>query len=82
MSSDNIKLFEDKRIRTAWDEANEEWLFYVVDVVAVLTDQATQRSASTKKTSVNPSFRGSFFCWNYFMLCFCSSFCSNCYEPM
>ena len=33
-----IQLFEDKRIRTAWDEKKEEWYFSVVDVVAVLTD--------------------------------------------
>ncbi|MCL2426323.1 MAG: hypothetical protein FWD05_08285 [Oscillospiraceae bacterium] len=34
----NIQLFEDKRIRTVWDEANEDWLFSIVDVVGVLTD--------------------------------------------
>ena len=33
-----IQLFEDKRIRTAWDEEKEEWYFSVVDAVAVLTD--------------------------------------------
>ena len=36
--SDKIQLFEDKRIRTAWDEVKEEWYFSIVDVVAVLTD--------------------------------------------
>ena len=36
--NDNIQLFENKRIRTAWDEEKEEWYFSVVDVVAVLTD--------------------------------------------
>ena len=36
--NDNIQLFEDKRIRTAWDEEKEEWYFSVVDVIAVLTD--------------------------------------------
>lgn len=35
---DQIQLFEDKRVRTAWDEVKEEWFFSVVDVVAVLTD--------------------------------------------
>lgn len=44
--SDKIQLFEDRRIRTAWDEGKEEWYFSVVDVVAVLTDQQTQRGAS------------------------------------
>lgn len=43
---DKIQLFEDKRIRTAWDEEKEEWYFSIVDVVAVLTDQPTQRGAS------------------------------------
>lgn len=36
--NDKIQLFEDKRIRTAWDEEKEEWHFSIVDVVAVLTD--------------------------------------------
>lgn len=33
-----LKLFNDRKIRTAWDEEREEWFFSVVDVVAVLTD--------------------------------------------
>ncbi len=33
-----IQIFEDKRIRTAWNEETEEWYFSVVDVVSVLTD--------------------------------------------
>ena len=45
--NDKIQLFEDKRIRTAWDEEKEEWYFSVVDVVAVLTDQLDARHAST-----------------------------------
>ena len=44
--NNKIQLFEDKRIRTAWDEEKEEWFFSIVDVVAVLTDQPTQRGAS------------------------------------
>ena len=36
--NDKIKLFENQRIRTAWDEEKEEWYFSVVDVVGVLTD--------------------------------------------
>ncbi|MEM5770259.1 MAG: Bro-N domain-containing protein, partial [Bacillota bacterium] len=46
MDDNKIQLFEDKRIRTAWDEETEEWLFSVVDVIGVLTDQPTQRGAS------------------------------------
>ena len=33
-----IKLFEDKKVRTLWDSEKEEWYFSVVDVVAVLTE--------------------------------------------
>ena len=45
--NDKIQLFENTRIRTAWDEEKEEWYFSVVDVVAVLTDQPYARHAST-----------------------------------
>ena len=45
--NNSIQLFEDRKIRTAWDEEKEEWYFSVVDVIAVLTDQPTARNAST-----------------------------------
>ena len=39
MSKDEIiELYEDQPIRTAWNEAEEEWYFSLVDVVGVLTD--------------------------------------------
>ena len=41
-----IQLFEDQKIRVAWDEEREEWYFSIVDVVGVLTDQETLRGAS------------------------------------
>ena len=34
----SIQLFEDQKIRTAWDAEKEEWYFAIVDVIAVLTD--------------------------------------------
>ena len=33
-----IQLFDEKKVRTVWDEENEEWYFSIVDVVEVLTD--------------------------------------------
>lgn len=47
MENDKLQLFEDKAIRTAWDEEAEEWYFSIVDVVAILTEQKTPRGAST-----------------------------------
>ena len=38
MDENKIQLFENKRIRTAWDEERGEWLFAIVDAIAVLTD--------------------------------------------
>ncbi len=38
-----IQIFEDKRIRTAWNEETEEWYFSVVDVIGVLTDSPNPR---------------------------------------
>jgi len=46
VENSQLQLFENKEIRTAWDEEKEEWYFSVVDVVAVLTNQNTQRGAS------------------------------------
>ena len=36
----NIKLFQDKRIRSVWNEEEEQWYFVVEDVVAALTDSS------------------------------------------
>lgn len=36
----NIKIFEDKKVRTEWDDKSEDWWFSLVDVVSVLTDSS------------------------------------------
>ena len=38
-----IKLFEDKKVRTLWDSEKEEWYFSVIDVIAILTDSENPR---------------------------------------
>lgn len=43
--NDKIQLFEDRKIRTAWDEENEEWYFSIIDVISVLTEQADYQGA-------------------------------------
>ena len=39
-----LKLFEDKKVRTVWDDEQEKWYFSVVDVVAILTDSANPQT--------------------------------------
>ena len=39
-----IKLFEQKQVRSVWDDTTEEWYFSVVDVVAILTDSQAPRN--------------------------------------
>ena len=43
INTDAIQLFEDKKIRTAWDEEQEEWYFSIVDVISVLTGTENPR---------------------------------------
>jgi hypothetical protein len=38
-----IKIFEEQKIRTSWDETSEEWYFSVVDVVEILTESTNPR---------------------------------------
>lgn len=39
-----IKVFEEKQVRSVWDKEKEEWFFSVVDVVAILTDSKDPRN--------------------------------------
>ena len=39
-----IKLFEEKKVRTVWDDETEQWYFSIVDVCAVLTDSPNPRN--------------------------------------
>ena len=43
MENNKIQIFEDRKIRTAWNEETEEWYFSIVDVVSVLTDSTDGR---------------------------------------
>ncbi len=40
----SIQIFEERKVRTVWDDEKEEWYFSVVDVVAVLTDSVDPRT--------------------------------------
>ena len=37
---DNIKLFEEKKVRSHWNEENETWYFSVIDVIEILTESS------------------------------------------
>jgi len=39
----NIKLFEEKKVRTHWDNEKEQWYFSVIDVIEILTDSPRPR---------------------------------------
>ena len=43
MTETSIKLFESRKIRTHWDETEEQWYFSVIDVVEVLTESVNPR---------------------------------------
>lgn len=38
-----IKLFEERKVRTVWDDETEEWYFSIIDVIGVLTDSVDPR---------------------------------------
>ncbi len=40
---DTIKLFQQKSVRTHWDDELEKWYFSVIDVIAILTDSDRPR---------------------------------------
>jgi prophage antirepressor-like protein len=44
---DSIKIFEERKVRTVWDEETEEWYFSVIDVVEVLTIQTVHVNTGT-----------------------------------
>ncbi|MCL2288394.1 MAG: Bro-N domain-containing protein [Candidatus Bathyarchaeota archaeon] len=45
MADKNIRLFENKRVRTAWNEDKQDWYFSIVDIVSILTEQPTHDGA-------------------------------------
>ena len=54
MAHELMQEFENRKIRSAWDEQAEEWYFSVVDVVAVLTDSADPKQYIKKMRSRDP----------------------------
>lgn len=44
-NKESIKLFEEKKVRTIWDEEQEKWYFSIVDVVEILTESKNYQTA-------------------------------------
>jgi hypothetical protein len=42
-TKNEIKIFEEKKVRTLWDEKNEKWYLSIVDVIAILTESPYPR---------------------------------------
>ena len=52
--NNSIQLFEDRKIRTVWDEEKEEWYFSVQDVVAVLSESTDPKQYIKKMRARDP----------------------------
>lgn len=49
-----IQLFEERKVRTVWDDQTEEWYFSIVDVVGVLTDSVNPTDYIKKMKKRDP----------------------------
>ena len=48
MKKDNsIKLFEEKKVRSQWNVEQEKWCFFLIDIVAVFTEQKNYKKAQS-----------------------------------
>ena len=52
-----IKVFEERKIRTVWDDKEEKWYFSIVDVVAVLTDSTDPKQYIKRMKSRDESLK-------------------------
>ena len=44
-NQNKIKLFEDKKVRTIWNEGEDQWYFCIIDIIAILTEQDNYQGA-------------------------------------
>ena len=52
--TNQLQLFNEKKVRTVWDSEKEEWYFSVVDIVEVLTDSTDPKQYIKKMKSRDP----------------------------
>ena len=48
----SIKLFEEKKVRSVWNDDSEKWYFSVIDIVALLTEQTDYKKAQSYWTTL------------------------------
>ena len=60
--NNSVQSFENKTIRTEWNEEQEEWYFSVTDIVAALTDSADPKQYIKKMRSRDPELNSR---WGY-----------------
>ena len=63
----SLKLFEERNVRTIWDDTQEKWYFSVVDVIQVLTENDYQ-TAKTCQYLEKSLFFCDFFDFSYLFL--------------
>ena len=58
-NKNEIKIFEDKKVRSLWDEENEKWQISIIDVVAILNENAIKfyDNLGAKKVLDNIQYR-------------------------
>ena len=54
---ESIRLFEDKKVRTIWDDEQEKWYFSISDIVEVLTDSKDPKQYIKKMKSRDPELK-------------------------
>lgn len=54
---ESIRLFEDKKVRTIWDDEQEKWYFSISDIVEVLTDSRDPKQYIKKMKSRDPELK-------------------------
>ena len=52
-----IKLFQDRQVRSLWDDVQEQWYFSIADVVSILTDSADPKQYVKKMKSRDESLK-------------------------
>ena len=54
---ESIRLFEDKKVRTIWDDEQEKWYFSISDIVEVLTDSKDPKQYIKKMKRRDPELK-------------------------